>query len=180
MKEVDFVKLLSRALASLSFICDGKISYMCPTQQDFKESETAPESAEGLVNYALNLPGVQMCFWRRKPGKTVSNLTCVPFNLKQRQKLPLILAAAGMYSRLGCTLEMPFEKAAFLYEGAYVAISMLRMVSSIFINRLMTPRRRLLVKRLTGKKAGHAGTLDPEAAGVLPIMIGKATKLNDY
>ena len=36
------------------------------------------------------------------------------------------------------------------------------------------------VKRLTGKKAGHAGTLDPEAAGVLPIMIGKATKLNDY
>ena len=36
------------------------------------------------------------------------------------------------------------------------------------------------MKRLTGKKAGHAGTLDPEAAGVLPIMIGKATKLNDY
>ena len=36
------------------------------------------------------------------------------------------------------------------------------------------------VKRLTGKKAGHAGSLDPEAAGVLPIMIGKATKLSDY
>ena len=35
-------------------------------------------------------------------------------------------------------------------------------------------------KRLPrGTKVGHAGTLDPEAAGVLPIMIGKATRLFD-
>ena len=30
------------------------------------------------------------------------------------------------------------------------------------------------------KKVGHTGTLDPEAEGVLPICIGKATKLVDY
>ena len=36
------------------------------------------------------------------------------------------------------------------------------------------------IKRLTGQKTGHAGTLDPEACGVLPIMIGKATSLFDY
>ena len=36
------------------------------------------------------------------------------------------------------------------------------------------------VKRLTGEKAGHAGTLDPEAAGVLPIMVGRAARLLDY
>lgn len=36
------------------------------------------------------------------------------------------------------------------------------------------------VKRLTKTKAGHAGTLDPEAAGVLPILIGRATRINDY
>lgn len=36
------------------------------------------------------------------------------------------------------------------------------------------------VKRtLQCKKAGHAGTLDPEAAGVLPIMIGRAARLFD-
>ena len=29
------------------------------------------------------------------------------------------------------------------------------------------------------KKVGHTGTLDPEAAGVLPVCIGKATKLAD-
>ncbi len=30
------------------------------------------------------------------------------------------------------------------------------------------------------KKVGHCGTLDPEASGVLPIMIGQATKISKY
>ena len=30
------------------------------------------------------------------------------------------------------------------------------------------------------KKVGHTGTLDPEATGVLPVAIGKATKIIDY
>lgn len=38
-----------------------------------------------------------------------------------------------------------------------------------------------LIRHITNmKKVGHAGTLDPAAAGVLPIMLGKATKLFDY
>jgi tRNA pseudouridine55 synthase len=38
-----------------------------------------------------------------------------------------------------------------------------------------------VVRRLFGRiKTGHTGTLDPDAEGVLPICIGKATKLADY
>ena len=34
------------------------------------------------------------------------------------------------------------------------------------------------VKRMSGERhVGHAGTLDPEAAGVLPVMVGRATRL---
>lgn len=37
------------------------------------------------------------------------------------------------------------------------------------------------VRRLAGQKAvGHTGTLDPGAAGVLPVVLGKATKLAEY
>lgn len=37
------------------------------------------------------------------------------------------------------------------------------------------------VRRKTGiKKVGHTGTLDPNAAGVLPICIGQATKISQY
>lgn len=37
-----------------------------------------------------------------------------------------------------------------------------------------------VVKGVTKCKAGHLGTLDPEAEGVLPVALGKATKLFDY
>ncbi len=37
------------------------------------------------------------------------------------------------------------------------------------------------VRRLTGlRRVGHAGTLDPMATGVLPILLGRATKVSDY
>ena len=35
-------------------------------------------------------------------------------------------------------------------------------------------------RMLGGVKVGHAGTLDPEASGVLPLMVGKAARLFDY
>lgn len=35
-------------------------------------------------------------------------------------------------------------------------------------------------KTLNYEKTGHTGTLDPEAEGVLPICIGKATKIAEY
>ncbi len=38
-----------------------------------------------------------------------------------------------------------------------------------------------IVRKTLGKiKTGHTGTLDPEAEGVLPVCVGKATKLADY
>jgi tRNA pseudouridine55 synthase len=38
-----------------------------------------------------------------------------------------------------------------------------------------------LVKRLTGERhAGHAGTLDPDAIGVLPVCLGKATRVVEF
>jgi len=38
-----------------------------------------------------------------------------------------------------------------------------------------------IIKKISHvKKVGHAGTLDPEASGVLPVCIGKATKAIDY
>jgi len=36
------------------------------------------------------------------------------------------------------------------------------------------------IKKITGEKVGHTGTLDPMAEGVLPILIGKGTLLSKY
>ena len=35
-------------------------------------------------------------------------------------------------------------------------------------------------KILNTKKVGHTGTLDPDASGVLPICVGKATKISEF
>ena len=35
-------------------------------------------------------------------------------------------------------------------------------------------------KKLNIKKVGHTGTLDPNATGVLPILVGQATKISKY
>jgi len=37
-----------------------------------------------------------------------------------------------------------------------------------------------VVRKALSCKTGHAGTLDPQAVGVLPVLIGKATKIADY
>ena len=36
------------------------------------------------------------------------------------------------------------------------------------------------VKKITGEKVGHTGTLDPLATGVLPLLIGKGTLCSKY
>ena len=38
----------------------------------------------------------------------------------------------------------------------------------------------IVKKTLKTSKVGHTGTLDPNATGVLPILIGKATKISKY
>ena len=38
----------------------------------------------------------------------------------------------------------------------------------------------IFLRGLLGHKTGHAGTLDPGACGVLPICVGKATKISSY
>ena len=50
------------------------------------------------------------------------------------------------------------------------------MTSSDVVVRVRGKLRRAGLKL----KVGHAGTLDPEASGVLPLMIGKASRLFDY
>jgi tRNA pseudouridine55 synthase len=45
---------------------------------------------------------------------------------------------------------------------------------------LSSTRAVATVRRHTGAKAGHAGTLDPLATGVLPVALGEATKTVGY
>lgn len=52
------------------------------------------------------------------------------------------------------------------------------LTSSDVVVRIRSKLRKALGDKTV--KVGHLGTLDPSAAGVLPIVFGKATRLFDY
>ena len=55
-------------------------------------------------------------------------------------------------------------------------------VVNLYKPRGMTSQKAVnAVKKLfSASKAGHCGTLDPDACGVLPVMLGSAVKLSEY
>ncbi|MBO4795533.1 MAG: tRNA pseudouridine(55) synthase TruB [Clostridia bacterium] len=55
-------------------------------------------------------------------------------------------------------------------------------VVNFFKPRGMTSQQavNILKKLFSASKAGHCGTLDPDACGVLPVMLGAAVKLSEY
>ena len=59
-------------------------------------------------------------------------------------------------------------------KSGFIALDKAAGISS---NAAVVRLRRLLPK---GTAVGHGGTLDPDATGVLPLCVGKATRLFDY
>jgi len=62
MREEPHVKLLGRALVSLRRFADGKCACMRVTPEDYAFAGAKPEHCDRIVNYALNLPGVEMAY----------------------------------------------------------------------------------------------------------------------
>ncbi|MFC4775348.1 bifunctional oligoribonuclease/PAP phosphatase NrnA [Paenibacillus sp. GCM10023252] len=54
------LKLLGRGLSRLTFSEDQRIGWLYVAKDDMKETGAVPEDLEGLVNYALNIDGVEV------------------------------------------------------------------------------------------------------------------------
>lgn len=54
------LKLLQRSLNSLTFTSDQKIGWLYIGKNDMTETGAVPEDIEGIVNYALNIDGVEV------------------------------------------------------------------------------------------------------------------------
>ena len=62
IREEKHVKLLGRALISLKTFAGGKGACMRVTREDYQAADAKPEHCDRIVNYALNLPGVEMAY----------------------------------------------------------------------------------------------------------------------
>lgn len=62
LREEPHVRLLGLALNTLKIVADGKCAWMYLTREDFRQAQAGPEHTENIVNYARDLPGVEMAF----------------------------------------------------------------------------------------------------------------------
>ena len=62
--------------------------------------------------------------------------------------------------------------------NGFINVNKEKGISSAFV---VTKLKRILRNRnIPFDKIGHTGTLDPDGEGVLPIALGKATRLFEY
>lgn len=111
MKEAVFYKLLSRALASLTFYCDGKISSMCLSQQDFRDAGTTSDTTDGLVNHALNIPGVQMCFMASETEDQQVKFSLRAISPNDVAVIASEFGGGGHVLAAGCSMDLPLDVA---------------------------------------------------------------------
>lgn len=111
MKDKVFYQLLGRALSSLRFFCDGKASCMCLTQQDFLEAGTTSDHTEGLVNYALYIPGVQMCFLASENEEHQVKFSLRALAPNDVSGIASEFGGGGHVLAAGCTVDLPFAEA---------------------------------------------------------------------
>ncbi|MBR4538415.1 MAG: bifunctional oligoribonuclease/PAP phosphatase NrnA [Clostridia bacterium] len=80
LREEPHLRLLGRALDSLKIFAGGKCACMKLTQADYEAAHALQEHNTNIVNYALDIPGVEMAFLaeERESGQVKASLRALP------------------------------------------------------------------------------------------------------
>ncbi len=80
LREEPHARLLGRALDSLKLFAGGRCACMRLTQADYQAARALPEHNSNIVNYALDIPGVEMAFLaeEREDGQVKASLRALP------------------------------------------------------------------------------------------------------
>lgn len=110
MQEKEQVLLLGRALFSLRFYDDGKLSGMQLSKTDFLECQAGNEHADNIVNHGLYIPGVRMCYLasEQDDGIKFSLRSIAPDEVSG---IALAFGGGGHAQAAGCTIAGPMQDA---------------------------------------------------------------------
>ena len=111
VKAPEYTKLLGRALSSLEFFSEGRLSTMRLDLNDFTELNAAREYADGIVNHGLNILGVETCLLAtgEADGSIKFSLRALaPHNVAA---IAMEFNGGGHLLAAGFSLNMPMEEA---------------------------------------------------------------------
>lgn len=104
-RSMEQVKVLAKALSTLMFYHDGKITGMQISQADLNACGAKPEHAEAIVNFGIDIAGVKMAFLAREvEGGTKFSLRAVEGCNVAR--LAAEFGGGGHALAAGCTMSL--------------------------------------------------------------------------
>lgn len=111
--------LMARALDSLRFFADDRVTLMTLTRQDFADCGALPEHADTIVNFGLDVSGVKLAALARETDRGVKcSLRAV-----EPARVDTVAAAfggGGHAQAAGCTIEATLQNAADRVVAALV------------------------------------------------------------
>ena len=116
LREEPHVRLLGRALNTLKIFADGKCAWMCLTREDFLMAQAGPEHTENIVNYARDLPGIEMAFLgtEQENGSTKFSLRAQP--PRDVAAVAKKFQGGGHKLASGCRIDLPLLAACAAVE----------------------------------------------------------------
>lgn len=105
------VALLAKALESLTFHYDGRITSMRLSQKDFEECGALPEDTDIIVNYGLDVQGVRMCVFAREQADGTTKLSLRALAPYEISGVAQRFGGGGHDQAAGATVYLPLEEA---------------------------------------------------------------------
>ena len=105
------VALLAKALESLEFHEEGRITSIKLTQKDFADCGALPEDAEIIVNYGLDVLGVRMCVFAREQADGSVKLSLRAVAPHKVSGGAQTYGGGGHAQAAGATVQLPLDEA---------------------------------------------------------------------
>ena len=180
------LKLLARALERAEIYDGGRLVVSHLLRSDFTEVGAAEAYAEGIIDYLRAVDGADMAALIREPPRTDGPARSVSLRA-QTDELDVSAIArksggGGHRQAAGFSSDASIDEITRLHPRASSLVPPRALSPSglVLIDKPAGPSSFAVVARLrrrTGARAGHAGTLDPFATGLLLVLSGAATKL---
>ena len=105
------VALLAKALESLTFHEEGRITSIRLTQKDFADCGALPEDAEIIVNYGLDVLGVRMCVFAREQADGSIKLSLRAVAPHKVSTVAQTFGGGGHAQAAGATVQLTLDEA---------------------------------------------------------------------
>ncbi len=105
------VALLAKALESLTFHYDGRITSIRLTLKDFMDCGALPEDAEIIVNYGLDVRGVRMCVFGREQADGSTKMSLRALAPYQVSSVAQCFGGGGHAQAAGAMVNLPLDEA---------------------------------------------------------------------